>query len=98
MLKSTDVLTEQQREAFVRDGVVVLRGHLHVERDIAPLQMQISKVIGLVANSYGFGLPEEERTPENFDAGFLELVAAHPDAAGQIYDALKHLLVSTPQS
>jgi hypothetical protein len=92
MSKRTEVLTSGQREEFLRDGVVVLRGHLNVQRDIVPLQLQISKVIGLVAEKNGFSLPREDRTPENFDAGFLDLVAACPDAAGQTYDAVKHLL------
>ncbi|HZX68098.1 MAG TPA: phytanoyl-CoA dioxygenase family protein [Candidatus Elarobacter sp.] len=79
------------RERFARDGFVVLEGLLDVERDIRPLQRDLSRLIARAARVVGedHSIPED---PGAFDAGFIELVARQPRVGGLVYDMAKALI------
>jgi hypothetical protein len=82
------MLTDEQCAAFERDGIVVLRDFLSVEDDITPLTTEIGRIIGLVAERFGFALPDGDA----FDRGFLSLSEAYPEARSAVYDSIKHLI------
>jgi hypothetical protein len=89
MLESPPAAT--LRERFDRDGFVVLRDWLEVERDLAPLQRELGLLIEHVAAACGakYAAPSD---PAEFDRGYLELVAAHPDVQPLVYDMAKNLV------
>ena len=78
-------------ENFERDGFVVLRDWLDVERDLAPLQRELGMLIEHVARTCGahYVIPDD---PADFDRGYLALVAAHPDVQPLVYDMAKNLV------
>ncbi|MBV8370319.1 MAG: phytanoyl-CoA dioxygenase family protein [Candidatus Eremiobacteraeota bacterium] len=91
MLTSLRPLVDDAKAAFERDGFVVLRGLLDVERDVRPLQADLGRLIQRSARVLG----EEHLIPGNpdeFDRGFIELVARHPRASGLVYDMAKALI------
>ena len=74
------------RQAFARDGVLVLRGFYDVEREILPIQRAIHEIIGLVAQRHGVALARGDFRPECFDAGYERLVAHDRRLGGEVYD------------
>ncbi len=89
------------RESFHADGFVVLRGWLDLATHVAPLQRELGMLIEHAARACGarFTAPDD---PAEFDRGYLDLVAAHPDVQPLVYDnaknlvALQRLIVSEP--
>jgi len=79
------------RETFERDGFVVLRHWLDVERELRPLQRELGMLIEHAARTCGarYGVPDD---PAEFDRGYLELVAAHPEVQPLVYDMAKNLV------
>jgi hypothetical protein len=79
------------KEAFDRDGFAIARGLLDIERDIRPLQRDLGRLIQRVARVFGEDhiVPDD---PDDFDRGFIELVARHPRASGLVYDMAKALV------
>lgn len=84
-------IDDANRAAFARDGFVVLQGLLDVESDIRPLQTELGRLIQRTARVLGedHALPDD---PDEFDRGFIELVARHPRASGLVYDMAKALI------
>ncbi|AOZ02416.1 hypothetical protein BKK81_24495 [Cupriavidus sp. USMAHM13] len=79
------------RQAFARDGVLVLRGFYDVEREILPIQRAIHEIIGLVAQRHGVALARGDFRPECFDAGYERLVAHDRRLGGEVYDLVKQI-------
>lgn len=79
------------QESFERDGFIVLRDWLDVERDLAQLQRELGALIEHAARACGVrhAVPSE---PAEFDRGYLQLVAAHPDVQPLVYDMAKNLV------
>lgn len=79
------------RASFEQDGFAVLRGGLDVEREIVPLQRELGALIEHAARACGtrYAVPGD---PADFDRGYLELVAAHPDVQPLVYDMAKNLV------
>ena len=79
------------RDAFDRDGFVVLRGWLDVAHEIAPLQRELGMLIEHAARACGmrYAIPND---PAEFDRGYLALVAACPDVQPLVYDMAKNLV------
>ncbi len=78
-------------DAFAQDGFIVLRGWLDVERDLAPLQRELGRLIEHAARACGVrhAVP---RDPADFDRGYLALVAEHPEIQPLVYDMAKNLV------
>jgi hypothetical protein len=89
MLESPPAAT--LRENFERDGYVVLRDWLEVERDLAPLQRELGMLIEHAARACGarYAAPDD---PAEFDRGYLTLVAAYPEVQPLVYDMAKNLV------
>jgi hypothetical protein len=79
------------RTSFERDGFVVLRDWLEVERDLAPLQRDLGMLIEHAARACGarYAAPDD---PAEFDRGYLALVAAYPEVQPLVYDMAKNLV------
>jgi phytanoyl-CoA dioxygenase PhyH len=91
MLTAPRPVADPAKGVFDRDGFVVFRGLLDVERDVRPLQADLGRLIQRAARVLG-----EERAipgdPDRFDDGFIELVARHPRTSGLVYDMAKALV------
>lgn len=79
------------RETLERDGFVVLRGWLDVEREVVPLQRELGLLIERAARACGaaYTAPAD---PAAFDADYCALVAAHPEVQPLVYDMAKNLV------
>ena len=78
-------------ESFARDGFIVLRDWLDVASELAPLQRELGALIEHAARAYGIrhAVPAD---PAEFDRGYLQLVAAHPEIQPLVYDMTKNLV------
>lgn len=74
-----------------RDGFVVLRGWLDIDRDVVPLQRELGLLIERAARACGadYAAPAD---PAAFDADYCALVAAHPNVQPLVYDMAKNLV------
>jgi Phytanoyl-CoA dioxygenase (PhyH) len=88
---SDDTAQRARAESFARDGFVVLRGWLDLERDVMPLQRELGRLIEHAARVCG-GRYAAADDPAEFDRGYLELIAAHPDVQPLVYDNAKNLV------
>ena len=96
------LLTEKQVLEFQRDGLLIVREFYNLERDIYPIQKTIYEIIGLIIGKYNLQISRPEFTPESFDAGFQQILAANRACGAEIYDAVKQIpaffrLVSHPE-
>lgn len=86
--------------ALDREGFVALRGVLDVQRDIAPLQRELGRLIQRCAGVHGIAhAPPDD--PAAFDRGYVDLVAREPAIQPLVYDNAKalpafHRLVAHP--
>lgn len=88
---TTSTLTEEQVDEFRRHGMLVLPDFYSLDDDILPIQQDIYAIIGLVIQRHGLDLARPDFSPETFDAGFLELIAADRKFGGEVYDAVKQI-------
>lgn len=85
------LLTDTQVAEFHRNGVLVLNGFYDLERDIRPIQKAIYEIIGLVIANYDLPITRSDFSPECFDAGFQQLIAANRAYGSEVYDAVKQI-------
>lgn len=87
------ILSKEDREAFHKNGVVVLRGFYDVEREIRPIQYAIHQIIGLVIDRHGLAISGRERefSPASFDSGYNELIRINRGYGGEVYDLVKQI-------
>jgi hypothetical protein len=79
------------RAALERDGFVHARGWLDPERDLRPLREELGALIVRAARACGTDHVLSD-DPAEFDRGYLELVATHPDVQPLVYDMAKNLV------
>jgi hypothetical protein len=85
------LLSDEQRAAFARDGVLVVRDFYDVATDLAPIWRGIFDVIGLVADEHHIALDRAPFDATAFDAGYLTLKCEDRALASIVYDAVKQL-------
>ena len=85
-------LSEDQHDAFHRDGFLILKGFYDVERDIEPIRRGVHSIIGFVAEQHGVDLGHRPYSSEEFDAGYMQLKAVDRRLASVVYDAVKQLV------
>lgn len=85
------MLTNEQKSLFYRDGFCVVKQFYDLERDIRPIQSAIYKIIDLVAQRHGETLDREPFQGENFDVGYLDLVARNRAYGAEVYDLVKQI-------
>lgn len=85
------MITPTQLEEFQRNGFTVVPGFYDLESDIRPVQEGAYRLIGEIAERSRVTLPRPSFSPENFDVGFLDLIAADRSYGAEIYDAVKQI-------
>ncbi len=88
---NTPLLDDRQREQFRRDGLLLIRGHYHPERDIAPIQRGIHGIIAALIAREGLGTAQAPFSPATFDSGYQDLIRHERKLGGEVYDAVKQV-------
>ena len=79
-----------QIDRLGRDGFVVFHDFYDLEKDVAPIQEGIQRIVQLTARKYGIDAPAS--TPEEaMKKGYPALIAADRAYGGEIYDAVKQI-------
>lgn len=97
------MINEELLRKFQQDGMCVIPGFHDVEREIRPIQKGIYQIIDLVAKRHGIELQREPFQGNNFDNGYLQLLAKSRAYGAEIYDLIKQIpafirLISSPES
>ncbi|MBV8035002.1 phytanoyl-CoA dioxygenase family protein [Roseateles sp.] len=87
----TPLLSEQQREQFHRDGLLILPGFYDAHADIEPVQRAIHAAIGQVMQRHGVPDERPPLDPAHFDAGYQDLIRRDRSWGAEVYDAVKQL-------
>ncbi|KQY49726.1 phytanoyl-CoA dioxygenase family protein [Lysobacter sp. Root494] len=85
------VLDDSQRDAFHRDGFLVIRAFYDVQADIAPIQLGIRRVIGQVLLRHGITNTCRTAADASFDDDYQALIAKDRSFGGEVYDAVKQI-------
>lgn len=86
----TRPLAPEQVERFQEQGFLLLPGFYDLERDIIPIQRGAHAVIALLRKKYGLSA-SRPFSPDTFDDGYLDLIAANRSWGGEVYDAVKQI-------
>jgi hypothetical protein len=76
---------------FQENGYLILKGFYDVSRDIEPIQRDIYKIIGLVADRHNVSIQRAPFAPETFDTGYNQLIKINRSFGGEIYDLVKQI-------
>jgi hypothetical protein len=90
-MNTINELSEEQRDEFFEEGVIVIRNFFDIETEIRPIQRGIYEVIGLVAQRHGVEIEREPLAGDNFDSGYLELIAIDREFGSEVYDLVKQI-------
>jgi hypothetical protein len=85
------LLTSEQIHKFEEEGVIVIQGFYDTQSDIEPIQFGIWKIIQILLDKYAIDVERKSFSPETFDFGYRELIAANRKYGGEIYDAVKQI-------
>ncbi len=85
------MINSSDRESFENNGVVVLKHFYDVEKEIVPILRPIREIIGICLKKYGVDYTQAPFSIENFDDGYLALLAKDRRIGGEIYDAVKQI-------
>ena len=88
---TSPLLIQSQIEEFRRNGVLVIPRFYDLQSTIEPIQRGIYEVIGLLINKYALDIDRPDFSPDQFDAGYQQLVAADRVYGGELYDAVKQI-------
>ena len=86
-----EIISDDLRGNFARDGVVVIPGFYEVEKDIVPVQQAIHAILGALLKKYRVPLVQPSFTSARFDTGYQELLALDRKIGGEVYDAVKQI-------
>lgn len=84
-------LTPSQIEEFKENGVLVIHGFYDIETEIEPIWRSIYRIIGLLIEKHDLPIKQRPFSPENFESGYHELMAADRRYASEVYDAVKYI-------
>lgn len=85
------LLNVQQKKEFFENGFVVIKNFYDVESEIRPIQKAVYQIIGLVMQRHSVSVVRDPFEGDNFDSGYLELVAINRDFGGEVYDLAKQI-------
>lgn len=85
------LLSPEQIREFSEEGLLVVKGFYDLTNEIEPIQYGIWKILGLLYNKYKIPVSGKPFSPETFDHGYQELIAADRKFGGQVYDAVKQI-------
>lgn len=83
--------TAQMRADFERDGFLVIRSFFDQKESIEPIQRGIYDVIGQVLKKAGVRDTRAPFSPQTFDGGYQQLIAADRKWGSLVYDAVKQV-------
>lgn len=79
-------------DEFNRRGFAVFKNFYDIDREILPIQQEIHKVIHILLNRHmNLPLGEMAFSREEFDSGYLDLIAVDRRLGGIVYDAIKKI-------
>lgn len=84
-------LTQEQIDEFKREGYLKLENFYDLNNEIEPIQFGIWKIISLLVRKYKIPVSDKSFSPETFDYGYQELIAANRKYGGEVYDAVKQI-------
>ena len=87
----TQKITSEQVAQFKNEGFLLLKKFYDLENEIYPIQHFIYKILGILLKRYEVGFKQPAFSPENFDAGYQELIAKDRRIGAVVYDAVKHI-------
>lgn len=87
----TSLISPSNRAFFNQEGYLILKSFYDVETEIKPIQRDIYRIIGLVAQRHGVELDRAAYAPETFDDGYNELISHNRAFGGEIYDLVKQI-------
>lgn len=90
-MRNSDSLSDQQKKSFFENGVIVIKNFYDVESEIRPIQKAIYQIIGLVMQRHSVSIDRDPFEGDNFDSGYLELIAINRDFGGEVYDLVKQI-------
>lgn len=98
---TSPILEQSQIEEFSRNGLLVIPGFYNLQSTIEPIQRGVYDIVGLLIKKYALNIDRPAFSPEQFDAGFQQLIAADRSYGEEVYDAVKQIpafmrLVSAP--
>src|SRR5687768_8096093 len=76
---------------FHDNGYLVKRGFYDLVTEIEPIQWGIYQILGLLIDKHGLSIKQQPFSPETFDSGYAELIAANRKYGGELYDAVKQI-------
>src|SRR5438094_6086873 len=96
------LITARDVSEFRESGVLILRSFYNLRRDIRPIQEDIYRIIGQVLTRHTVTDTRRPYTSEEFDDGYVELIARNRSYGGEVYDAVKQIpafmrLVANPK-
>jgi len=88
---TSPILEQSQIEEFGRNGVLVIPGFYDVQSMIEPIQRGVYDIIGLLIKKYALNIARPAFSPNQFDVGFQQLIAADRTYGEEVYDAVKQI-------
>ena len=88
---SKRLLSPEQIREFKEEGLLVVKGFYDLTNEIEPIQYGIWKILTLLFEKYKIPVSPKPFSPETFDHGYQELIAADRKFGGQVYDAVKQI-------
>jgi hypothetical protein len=85
------ILSDQQRSAFQRDGLLLLPGFYDVEKEILPILRHAHQIIQLCLRANQLEKLCSDFSIENFDSGLNVLLQKNRALGGVVYDAVKQI-------
>lgn len=85
------LLTENQKKEFFERGFLIIKDFFNIEKDIEPIQKSIYQIIDSVAARHSIKIRREPFNGDNFDSGYLELVAIDRNFGSEVYDLTKQI-------
>jgi ectoine hydroxylase-related dioxygenase (phytanoyl-CoA dioxygenase family) len=81
----------QCKKNFYDNGFLVLKNFYDIETEIRPIQKAIYQIIGLVMQRHSISIERDLFSGDNFDSGYLELIAINRDYGSEVYDLVKQI-------
>lgn len=82
---------QQFKKDFYDNGFVLLKNFYDIETEIRPIQKAIYQIIGLVMQRHSIYIERDLFRGDNFDCGYLDLIAINRDYGSEIYDLVKQI-------
>lgn len=86
-----NLINQKLKKEFFENGYVVIKNFYDIESEIRPIQKSIYKIIDSVIKRHSLSIPREPFEGNNFDSGYMELIAINREYGGEVYDLVKQI-------